>query len=88
MDGESAGRSDVAGVLQRGEQSVASFTGRTSYRRLIRMLQVAKSKDLEYWEALVEGETLRNAVDWLTKIGNDEGCALLEELMDTIFVHD
>ncbi|OJT04252.1 hypothetical protein TRAPUB_5042 [Trametes pubescens] len=50
--------------------------------------EVAKSKDLEYWEALVEGETLRNAVDWLTKIGNDEGCALLEELMDTIFVHD
>lgn len=46
--------------------------------------QVVKAKDHEYWEALVEGEVLRNTVEYVTDT-SDAGCALLEEWMDTVF---
>ncbi|KAI0349004.1 hypothetical protein OH77DRAFT_1525993 [Trametes cingulata] len=47
--------------------------------------QIVKERDYDYWEALVEGETLRQAVEWLTSSSYDEGCALLEQWMETIF---
>ncbi|KAI0357934.1 hypothetical protein OH77DRAFT_1316528 [Trametes cingulata] len=46
---------------------------------------IVKERDYEYWEALVEGETLRQAVEWLTSFTSDEGCVLLERWMDTVF---
>ncbi|KAI0370829.1 hypothetical protein BV20DRAFT_994726 [Pilatotrama ljubarskyi] len=50
--------------------------------------QIVKDRDYEYWEALVEGETLRQAVEWLSSPGSDEGCVLLEQWMDTVYPRD
>ncbi|KAL1939573.1 hypothetical protein VTO73DRAFT_9884 [Trametes versicolor] len=51
--------------------------------------EVVKAKDQEYWEALVEGAALRDAMEWLTmSLSNDEQIACLEEWIDTAFGRD
>lgn len=46
-------------------------------------MQAVELKDPEYWEALVDGENISYAVEWLT---NDAfGCHELETWMDATF---
>ncbi|KAI8972400.1 kinase-like domain-containing protein [Trametes punicea] len=50
--------------------------------------EIVKAKDREYWEALVEGQVLRQAMEWLYPTYRDDGCKALEAWMDTVFVRN
>jgi hypothetical protein len=48
-------------------------------------LQIVKSKDQDYWNALVQGAKLRSCVKWLLNLDNDPGCGRMKKWMDTTF---
>ncbi|GLB42982.1 hypothetical protein LshimejAT787_1204310 [Lyophyllum shimeji] len=56
-------------------------------RRLRDMyLQIVKSRDHEYWTALVLGAKLRSCVNWLLNVDSDPGCKRMKKWMDATFV--
>ena len=44
-----------------------------------------KSKNEDYWRALVDGELLRQSYEWLIDPSVDLGCAAMERWMDDAF---
>ncbi|KAI0633932.1 hypothetical protein C8Q77DRAFT_1156797 [Trametes polyzona] len=46
-----------------------------------------KDRDIDYYRSLVDGDILRQAVEWLCSPTPDSGCANLEKWMDATFTH-
>ncbi len=47
-----------------------------------------KAQNEDYWRALIDGELLRRAYEWLTDPSVDPGCAAMARWMDDAFGPD